>query len=85
MKEIADLHHAHDDEYIQGIIAKLQGDLLTVLEAYAEDMISAELFYHMLSYLTTALYECSATDEEALKVLRLGMDDGIHKHFMKEQ
>ena len=82
MKKLDNLDHAHDKDYIQGIISELEGDLLTVLEAYAEDMDTSELFYHMISYLTTALYECSNTDEEALKVLRLGMDNGIHKHFI---
>ena len=72
-------------ELTQERISDLQEDLLTILEAHSEDVDMEILFYQIIKYMTSALYECAPSHTEALKVLRLAMDDGIRDHLKKKE
>ena len=81
MKKLDD---SGSDEPTQEQIDDIYEDLLTILEVHIESMDASTLFYHIIKYLTTTLYECAPSHSEALKVLRVAMDDGI-KEFMNKK
>lgn len=85
MKRITCPNDITSSELTQERIVDLQEDLLTILEAHCEDVDMAILFHQIISYMTTALYECAPSHSEALKVLRLAMDDGIRNHMNKDK
>lgn len=85
MKKLDCLHVNSSEELTQERIVDLQEDLLTILEAHSEDVDIALLFHHIIRYMTTALYECAPSHSEALKVLRLAMDDGIRDFMTKKK
>lgn len=65
----------------QVLVTDLENDLLTVLEAHCEDLDPHELFFHCFRFLTGALYHTTASDKEALMILREGTDQGKLTNF----
>lgn len=62
----------------QEIQQQIEEDLITVLESYMNEMEPNEVFYHAFKFMTSTLYAFNDNHREALKVLRMAMDHGIH-------
>lgn len=62
----------------QEILQQIEEDLLTVLESYMNEIEPNEVFYHCIRFMTSTLYAFNDNHREALKVLRMAMDQGIH-------
>ena len=77
MKNISIPHGMENRHKNQEIIIGINDDLLTVLESYMDEIEPNEIFYHALKFMTVALYEWSDSHKEALKILRLAIDQGI--------
>ena len=64
-------------------ILPIQDDLLTVLESYMDEMDTDAIFYQSLKFMIVSLYEFTENHKEALKLLKLAMDDGIMEAMTK--
>jgi len=83
MKKLAKPNTTLNADSIQEKITNLSDDLLTVLEGHMDELDNEVIFYHAFKFMTIALYECFESHQEALKVLRMGMDHGIQAAMEK--
>lgn len=77
--------HIAERDKIQEKIIDLTDDLMTVLEGHMHELDQDILFHKAISFITLMLYECSQNHQHALKVLKVGMEEGIAAYMSKKE
>lgn len=85
MKKLDKHTITNDQRDKQEKISDLCDDLLTALEGHMDEMSVDEVFYNSIVFMIKALYECTETHKEALKILRMACDDAIRTHIKERQ
>ena len=64
---------------------ELIDDLMTVLESHIDEMGLDEVFSNAFKLMTFSLYECMDNHKVSLKVMRVGIDEGMQLHLERKK
>lgn len=68
----------------EGKIRELTDDLMTVLESHIDELGSDVMFYTCIKFMTIGLYDNMSSHDQAMKVLKLSIEDGMRTAGAKE-
>ena len=77
MKKLSIPHGMEKRDKNQETVTCIKDDVITILESYMEELGVEETFYTAIKFMIIALYECTPSHKEALKVMKMAMDHGI--------